>query len=151
MNLGKPFLSPDEMLKEITFITEKQRSNALEILKAVDSIATVAEETSASTEESAAAAEEQAASMEMITSTSQQMVQFAEKLTHQLDSANLKKSQKLEEEVKTIKTESNPEQIKDTKKSKEKSKKLPEESVIQQESKEMETPSLPDEPKNLSF
>ena len=76
-------------------------------------------------QESAAAAEEQAASMEMITSTSQQMVQFAEKLTHQLDSANLKKSQKLEEEVKTIKTESNPEQIKDTKKAKKNPKNYP--------------------------
>ena len=72
------------ILKDINLITQNQESNALEILKAVDSIAVVAEETSASTEESAAAAEEQAASMETITTTSQQLLEYAEKLISQL-------------------------------------------------------------------
>ena len=80
----KAVLNTDMILKDINLITQNQESNALEILKAVDSIAVVAEETSASTEESAAAAEEQAASMETITTTSQQLLEYAEKLISQL-------------------------------------------------------------------
>ena len=51
-------------MTDITVITKQQEENALDLLKAIDSVASVAEETSASTEESASAAEEQAASME---------------------------------------------------------------------------------------
>jgi methyl-accepting chemotaxis protein len=76
----KAVSTTDTMLTEINSISQKQESNALEMLKSVDSIATVAEETSASTEESAAAAEEQASSMELISSTSQQLLGLAEQM-----------------------------------------------------------------------
>jgi methyl-accepting chemotaxis protein len=79
----KAVLKTDDMLKEINIITKTQEGNALDILKSVDSIATISEETSASTEESAAAAEEQASSMELITSTSQQLLALAEKMKMQ--------------------------------------------------------------------
>jgi hypothetical protein len=72
------------MLGEINAITKIQEDNALEIVKAIDGIATVAEETSASTEEAAAAAEEQVSSMEMITSTSQQLLGYAENMTKEI-------------------------------------------------------------------
>jgi methyl-accepting chemotaxis protein len=71
----------DSMLAEINTITETQERDALDILRAIDSISTVAEETSSSTEESAAAAEEQASSMELITSTSQQLLGLAERMS----------------------------------------------------------------------
>jgi methyl-accepting chemotaxis protein len=74
----------NEMLDEINAITKIQEDNALEIVKAIDGIATVAEETSASTEEAAAAAEEQVSSMEMITSTSQQLLGYAENMTKEI-------------------------------------------------------------------
>jgi methyl-accepting chemotaxis protein len=74
----------NEMLDEINAITKIQEDNALEIVKAVDGIATVAEETSASTEEAAAAAEEQVSSMEMITSTSQQLLGYAENMSKEI-------------------------------------------------------------------
>jgi methyl-accepting chemotaxis protein len=70
----------DKMLEEIDAITKIQETEALHMLSAIDSIATVSEETSASTEESAAAAEEQASSMELISSTSQQLLSLAEQL-----------------------------------------------------------------------
>ena len=85
----KAVSNTEAMLKEITMLTQKQETNALEILKSIDSIAIVAEETSASTEESAAAAEEQASSMETITISSQKLLEFAEKLKQQLKSVNL--------------------------------------------------------------
>jgi methyl-accepting chemotaxis protein len=68
------------MVKEIGSVTNQQELNAVEILKSIDSIASVAEETSASTEESAAAAEEQASSMEMISATAQQLLALAEQM-----------------------------------------------------------------------
>lgn len=68
------------MLSEIDQVMNSLTAASVEIVKSVDLVASVAEETSASTEESAAAAEEQASSMEMITSTAQQMVSFAERL-----------------------------------------------------------------------
>jgi methyl-accepting chemotaxis protein len=79
----KSVANTDEMIKEISKITNNQENSTLEALKAVDSIANVAEEVSASTEESAAAAEEQASSMEMISSTSQQLLSLAEQLRSQ--------------------------------------------------------------------
>ncbi len=57
---------------------QEQKVNLL--LKNIDNVAVVAEQTSASTEESAAAAEEQASSMESITSTSQELASYAEEL-----------------------------------------------------------------------
>ncbi len=93
----KAVLRTDVMLKEITSITKVQEENALEILRAVDGIATVAEETSASTEESAAAAEEQASSMELITSTSQQLLALAEKMR-----MSVEKNQLNEEKIKDM-------------------------------------------------
>jgi methyl-accepting chemotaxis protein len=77
----KAVAKTDSMLAEINTITETQERNALDILRAIDSISTVAEETSSSTEESAAAAEEQASSMELITSTSQQLLGLAERMS----------------------------------------------------------------------
>jgi methyl-accepting chemotaxis protein len=79
----KSVANTDQMINEITKITNLQENSTLEALKAVDSIANVAEEVSASTEESAAAAEEQASSMEMISSTSQQLLALAEQLRSQ--------------------------------------------------------------------
>jgi hypothetical protein len=73
----------DSILKEISSITLLQETNALDVLRSVDTIATVAEETSASTEESAAAAEEQASSMEMISATAQQLLGFAEQISQE--------------------------------------------------------------------
>jgi len=83
-------LQTDDMLEEITEITKMQQSNAEQMLESIDSIATVAEETSASTEESAAAAEEQASSMELITSTSQQLLALAEKMKGQYEGMDVK-------------------------------------------------------------
>ena len=57
---------------------QEQKVNLL--LKNIDDVAVVAEQTSASTEESAAAAEEQASFMESITSTSQELASYAEEL-----------------------------------------------------------------------
>lgn len=76
----KAVQSTDVMVGEITEITKKQEVQAINMMKSIDSIASVAEETSASTEESAAAAEEQASSMETISSTAQQLLGLAEKL-----------------------------------------------------------------------
>ena len=65
------------MVQEIKSITQTQEQKAFEMTKEVDNIATIAEETSASTEESAAAAEEQAAAMEGITSITQQILSLS--------------------------------------------------------------------------
>ncbi len=70
----------EQMLQQIVKVTEIQQEKSMEIAKAVDSIATVAEETSSSTEESAAAAEEQAAAMEKITNYAQKLLQIANAL-----------------------------------------------------------------------
>ncbi len=67
----------DQMVQEIKSITQTQEQKAFEMTKEVDNIATIAEETSASTEESAAAAEEQAAAMEGITSITQQILSLS--------------------------------------------------------------------------
>jgi len=71
----------DEILSEINSITEIQETNSIVILKAIESIASVAEETSSSTEESAAAAEESASSMAKISSTALELQGMAEKLS----------------------------------------------------------------------
>ncbi len=70
----------EQMLQQIIKVTEIQQQKSIEIARSVDSIATVAEETSSSTEESAAAAEEQAASMEKISNYAQKLLQIANKL-----------------------------------------------------------------------
>jgi methyl-accepting chemotaxis protein len=78
----KAVANSDQMLTEIIAITQQQEAVAMDILRSIDLIATVAEETSASTEESAAAAEEQASSMELISSTSQQLLGMAEQMVN---------------------------------------------------------------------
>ena len=72
--------SSEALLKEITEITDKQAMNSYEILKAFDTIAIVAEETSASTEETAAAAEEQSASMGSIATEVSKFTDFGGKI-----------------------------------------------------------------------
>ncbi len=74
----------ETMVAQILQVAETQAKSAVNVVSAVDSIATVAEETSASTEEASAAAEEQASSMEEITSTAQSMAELAEKLASQI-------------------------------------------------------------------
>jgi methyl-accepting chemotaxis protein len=80
----KTVANADIIVREITDITLAQEKNAVKLVESVDSISTVAEETSASTEESAAAAEEQASSMEYITATSQRLIGVAEELNMDL-------------------------------------------------------------------
>ena len=79
----------ESLLSAIMEITAQQEQRAVNILQAVDAIATVAEETSASTEESAAAAEEQASSMEMITQTSQDLLKYAEMMSAEYENFKL--------------------------------------------------------------
>jgi methyl-accepting chemotaxis protein len=73
------------MAGQILKVADTQAKSAVNAVSAVDSIATVAEETSASTEEASAAAEEQASSMEEITSTSQAMAELALNLKKLVD------------------------------------------------------------------
>ena len=88
----KALFNTDVLVTDISDITKKQEAFAIEILKAVDAVASVAEITSASTEETAAAAEEQASSMEMITSTSQELISIATRLIQKLDVSTLTKA-----------------------------------------------------------
>lgn len=84
----------EEMLEEIDTISKQQESGALEILKSMDNIATIAEESSSSTEEAAAAAEEQASSMESVTELVQNLMSTVQKLDAFMDS-NAKHSKKI--------------------------------------------------------
>jgi methyl-accepting chemotaxis protein len=77
----------EEMLAEIDVISKQQEGGALEILKAIDNIATIAEESSSSTEEAASAAEEQASSMEQITSSAQTMANIVQRLEALLEAS----------------------------------------------------------------
>jgi methyl-accepting chemotaxis protein len=77
----------EEMLAEIDVISKQQESGAVEILKAIDNIATIAEESSSSTEEAASAAEEQASSMEQITSSAQSMSNIVQRLEALLEAS----------------------------------------------------------------
>lgn len=70
----------EDMVIQIVAATEKQDKLSVQVIGTVDSIATVAEETSASTEEASAAAEEQASSMEEMSSTTQALVELSQKL-----------------------------------------------------------------------
>ena len=81
--------STESLLNEINNITKKQETNALEIIQSIDSIAIVAEQTSATTEESAAAAEQQAASMEVITATGQRLLDVAEQIYKELENIKI--------------------------------------------------------------
>jgi methyl-accepting chemotaxis protein len=85
----KAVANTESMLQDISSITTQQETNSIEMMKQVDGIATVAEETSASTEESAAAAEEQSSSMEMISATSQQLLAYAEQMSASLKDIKL--------------------------------------------------------------
>jgi hypothetical protein len=73
------------MAGEILREADAQAKSAVNVVSSVDSIATVAEETSASTEEASAAAEEQASSMEEITSTAQSLAELAANLKNLVD------------------------------------------------------------------
>ena len=86
--------STTSLLKEIDEVTKLQEQNTVQIVKSIDGIASVAEETSASTEESAAAAEEQASSMEMISSTSQTLLRYAENLSSELEKLKISVEEK---------------------------------------------------------
>jgi methyl-accepting chemotaxis protein len=92
----KAAANTEAFIRKIEVITQTQESNSISIMKSIDSIATVAEESSASTEESAAAAEEQASSMEMLSSSSQDLLHLAENLTATFKSFNLKEITKQE-------------------------------------------------------
>ena len=81
----------EEMLAEIDVISKQQEGGALEILKAIDNIATIAEESSSSTEEAASAAEEQASSMEQITSSAQTLMSIVQKLEALIEASNKSK------------------------------------------------------------
>lgn len=69
------------MVSKILAVAKEQDVHATDVLKSVESIATVSEETSASTEEASAAAEQQASSMAQITSVAHSLAE----LTHQLE------------------------------------------------------------------
>jgi methyl-accepting chemotaxis protein len=87
----KAVLRTDQMVSEIKSITMNQEQKAYEMLKNVDNIASIAEETSASTEESAAAAEEQASSMDGITNITQQILTLSIELQKLLTSSTEQK------------------------------------------------------------
>ena len=74
----------ESLVSRILQITESQAKSSVDVVNAVDTIATVAEETSASTEEVSAAAEEQASSMEQITQTAQTLTDLAAKMQNQI-------------------------------------------------------------------
>ncbi len=77
------------MVDEITRVAETQGKLASQVVNAIDTIATVAEETSASTEEASAASEEQASSMEEVTATAQTLAELALKIQGLVGSSNL--------------------------------------------------------------
>src|SRR4030042_417712 len=77
------------MIGQILNVMDTQAKSAVTVVSAVDSIATVAEETSASTEEASASTEEQASSMEEITSTSQTMAELALNLKKLVDQSGI--------------------------------------------------------------
>lgn len=76
----KAVMSTDSMLSEILAITKKQEVASVDLIKFVESIASVAEETSSSTEESSAAAEEQASTMEQISESARSLLHMSNKL-----------------------------------------------------------------------
>jgi len=96
-----------DMVAQIVHVADTQERSAVEVVSAVDSIATVSEETSASTEEASAAAEEQAASMEEITSTAQKLTLLAEKLREQITTLKTEKTEDLLP-LKGVKKQKNP-------------------------------------------
>lgn len=77
------------MVSQIVKAVETQATAAAKIVNAVDNIATVSEETSASTEEASAAAEEQASSMQEIASIAQKLSELAESLATQYKTADI--------------------------------------------------------------
>lgn len=79
----------DSMVTQILNVVQSQAKSAVDVVQSIDSIASVAEETSASTEEASAAAEEQSSSMEEITLTAQSMAELAENLKKQVSNFNL--------------------------------------------------------------
>ncbi len=76
-------------IEQVKAIINQQQRETVEIVKSVDGISVVSEETSASTEESAAAAEEQVAAMEQINTIAQTLVQNAEKMQRQFQSIKI--------------------------------------------------------------
>jgi methyl-accepting chemotaxis protein len=91
-----------KFLIEINKITNEQEASAFEILKDVDAIASVAEETSASTEQSAAAAEQLASSMSQITNTSQDLLFSAEQMMNKYKTMDEEKLDELNSKINLI-------------------------------------------------
>jgi methyl-accepting chemotaxis protein len=72
----------NRIISDIFNSINEQTKQAQKLMTTMDSVATVAEETSASTEESAAAAEEQSSSMEQISVNIQRLNELAQQLTN---------------------------------------------------------------------
>jgi methyl-accepting chemotaxis protein len=80
----------EEKISQIKIAMKNQENNLLDIIKQVDKIAIVSEETSSSTEESVAAAEEQAASLQTIQTSLESMQSESSQLHTELKKFTLK-------------------------------------------------------------
>ncbi|MHA1584516.1 MAG: methyl-accepting chemotaxis protein [Promethearchaeota archaeon] len=107
----------EEMVKDVQEVSARQGESAKSILKQIDAIAAISEQSSASTEEAASAAEEQASSMDSVTITAQQLMNIAKQLekllslrqnyTSSQDLKEIKKTNKMDLLVKSNRSESN--------------------------------------------
>ncbi|MBU0633640.1 MAG: methyl-accepting chemotaxis protein [Candidatus Omnitrophica bacterium] len=73
------------MVNEITAATARQMSNAEQIVKAVDEVAVVAEESASATQEASSSAQEQTASMEELTASAEELARLAIDLQAMVD------------------------------------------------------------------
>ncbi len=76
----KAMSQSDSTLEQIQKIIEIQKGEAAEILKNIDSVSTISEETSSSTEESAASAEQQSSAMQSLTEIAEKLTKLSKKL-----------------------------------------------------------------------
>ena len=77
---SKAMEQSDKTIQLIQEIIEVQKSEAAEILKNIDSVSTISEETSSSTEESAASAEEQSSAMQSLAEITEKLTKLSKKL-----------------------------------------------------------------------
>jgi methyl-accepting chemotaxis protein len=70
----------EEMLRKIKAIAQSQENNTLVVKDSIDTIVSIAEETSSSTEEVSASIEEQSATLETVNSIAQELLRLAELL-----------------------------------------------------------------------
>jgi hypothetical protein len=70
----------DNTLAQIQRILDLQKQEAAEILRNIDSVSTISEETSSSTEESAASAEQQSSAMQSLTEIAEKLTKLSKKL-----------------------------------------------------------------------